>query len=135
MFCRDDKETNEKLALAKQHVVSFNEGSEVAQSIDAAAYVECSAKTKDGVREVFKSAARFASGNKKQKQSMFTSLALFYKQVSFQLADSLFDSQRFHSFLVVAAKTLFGIKVFILGCVTFLTFTQKIFTNFFIIIM
>ena len=66
MFCRDDKETNEKLALAKQHVVSFKEGSEVAQSIHAAAYVECSAKTKDGVREVFESAARFAFGNKKQ---------------------------------------------------------------------
>ena len=68
LFCRHDKATIEELALTKQRVVSYEEGAKVAQSIEAVKYVECSAKSKDGIREVFDSATHFAlirSGKKK----------------------------------------------------------------------
>ena len=44
----------------KQHPVKHYEGCEMADEINAFAYLECSAKTKDGVREVFEVEARAA---------------------------------------------------------------------------
>ena len=44
----------------KQHPVKHYEGCEMADEINAFAYLECSAKTKDGVREVFEVATRAA---------------------------------------------------------------------------
>lgn len=43
-----------------QRPVSRNEGLAVAQKIGAQGYVECSAKSGDGVREVFQTATRAA---------------------------------------------------------------------------
>lgn len=50
--------------------MSQREGEEMAEKIGAFAYVECSAKTKEGVREVFETATRAALqvGKRKGKQ-------------------------------------------------------------------
>ena len=44
----------------KQEPVKPEEGRAMAEKINAIAYLECSAKSKEGVREVFESAARAA---------------------------------------------------------------------------
>ncbi|ORY35704.1 Rho1 GTPase [Naematelia encephala] len=70
---RDDAKTIQDLARMNQRPVTKAEGLSVAQKIAAQGYVECSAKTGEGVREVFQTATRNAlmskkSGrNKKQK--------------------------------------------------------------------
>ncbi|KAK7102581.1 ras-like GTP-binding protein rhoA [Littorina saxatilis] len=64
---RNDPATRQELERMKQSPVSQEEGKAVAERIGAAAYVECSAKTKDGVREVFETATREAL--KKTKKS------------------------------------------------------------------
>lgn len=55
---RNDKETKEELALTKEKPVTWEEGKNMAELIDAFAYLECSAKTKEGVWEVFEAATR-----------------------------------------------------------------------------
>ena len=55
---RDDPHTIEALRQQQQQPVSSSEGQEVAQRIGAADYLECSAKTGRGVREVFEAATR-----------------------------------------------------------------------------
>jgi Ras family protein A len=58
------------LARNSQRPVSFEEGSTVARKISAYKYLECSAKSGDGVREVFEQATRAALMiNKKKKSS------------------------------------------------------------------
>lgn len=47
----------------------FNQGEQVASKIGATKYLECSAKTGEGVREVFEQATRFALLSRKQKRS------------------------------------------------------------------
>jgi Ras family protein A len=42
----------------------------MADKIGAAAYLECSAKSKDGVREVFETATRAALQTKKKKKGL-----------------------------------------------------------------
>ncbi|KAK7102580.1 ras-like GTP-binding protein rhoA isoform X2 [Littorina saxatilis] len=64
---RNDPATRQELERMKQSPVSQEEGKAVAEQIGAAAYVECSAKTKDGVREVFETATREALKTKKSK--------------------------------------------------------------------
>lgn len=51
----------------KQEPVKFEEGRQMAERIGAFAYLECSAKTKDGVREVFETATRAALQSKTKK--------------------------------------------------------------------
>jgi Ras family protein A len=54
----------------KKEPVRYEQGREVSDSIHAVAYLECSAKTKEGVREVFEtatSAALQTNMNKKKK--------------------------------------------------------------------
>lgn len=48
------------MARNKQEPVRPEEGMQIAEKIGAFAYLECSAKTKEGVRDVFETAARAA---------------------------------------------------------------------------
>jgi len=52
----------------KKRQVSSDQGKEMAQTIKAHTYLECSAKNNEGVREVFETATR-AALNDKKKQS------------------------------------------------------------------
>ncbi|CAL8128682.1 unnamed protein product [Orchesella dallaii] len=57
---RTDPETIAQLAKSKQEPVKFDAGFAMAGKIGAYAYLECSAKTKEGVQEVFETATRAA---------------------------------------------------------------------------
>ncbi|ELK33222.1 Transforming protein RhoA [Myotis davidii] len=57
---RNDEHARRKLAKRKQEPIKPEEGRDVANRIGVWGYVECSAKTKDGVREVFEMATRAA---------------------------------------------------------------------------
>ncbi|WVW85551.1 GTP-binding protein rhoA [Kwoniella bestiolae CBS 10118] len=66
---RDDQKTVQDLARMNQRPVTRAEGLAVAQKIGAQGYVECSAKTGEGVREVFQTATRHALMSKKSGRS------------------------------------------------------------------
>ena len=55
---RNDNSTLKELRRVNQIPVKSEDAQSVANEINAFAYLECSAKTKDGVREVFEMAAR-----------------------------------------------------------------------------
>ena len=55
---RNDPNTIKELGKLKQEPVKLEEGSAMAEQIHAFAYHECSAKSKEEVREVFNTAAR-----------------------------------------------------------------------------
>ncbi|EHB17164.1 Transforming protein RhoA, partial [Heterocephalus glaber] len=57
---QNDEHTRQELAKMKQEPVKPEEGRDMANRIGAFGYMECSAKTKDGVREVFEMATRAA---------------------------------------------------------------------------
>ncbi|XP_012946940.1 ras-like GTP-binding protein RHO isoform X1 [Aplysia californica] len=57
---RHDQVTIRELHKMKQEPVKFDDGKTMAEKIGAYAYLECSAKTKEGVREVFETATRAA---------------------------------------------------------------------------
>lgn len=65
---RLDPNTINDLSKMKQEPVRQEEGRSMADKIGAFGYLECSAKTKDGVRAVFETATRAALQVKKQKQ-------------------------------------------------------------------
>jgi len=65
---RNDNATIHELAKMKQEPVKVDEGKAMAEKISAFSYLECSAKTKDGVREVFETATRAALQVKKKKK-------------------------------------------------------------------
>ena len=64
---RNDEGTKRELMKMRQEPVRVEEGRAMADKINAFAYLECSAKTKDGVREVFETATRAALQTKKKK--------------------------------------------------------------------
>jgi len=64
------------LQRMNQRVVSRADGLAVAQKIGAQGYVECSAKTGEGVREVFQQATRHA---------LMVSLQLFWHELSLNI--------------------------------------------------
>merc|ERR1712243_356510 len=66
---RNDDATVRELAKMKQEPVKVDEGRSMKDKIGAFNYLECSAKTKDGVREVFESATRAALQTKKKDKS------------------------------------------------------------------
>ena len=57
---RNDKNTTRGSSKMKQEPVKSEEGSLICERIKAYAYLECSAKTREGVRDVFETAARAA---------------------------------------------------------------------------
>jgi len=63
---RNDQTTIDELAKLKLTPVKPEEGRSVSERIGAAAYVECSARTKEGIREVFEVATRNALKTKKK---------------------------------------------------------------------
>ena len=65
---RNDPTTKQELSKMKQEPVKSMEGSAMAEKISAYAYLECSAKTKEGVREVFECATKAALQQKKKKR-------------------------------------------------------------------
>ncbi|XP_054585621.1 transforming protein RhoA-like [Eptesicus fuscus] len=65
---RNEERRRRELAKRKQEPVKPEEGREVANGIGAFGYVECSAKTKDGVREVFEMATRAALRGRRGKK-------------------------------------------------------------------
>ncbi|KAF7668032.1 hypothetical protein LDENG_00036080 [Lucifuga dentata] len=65
---RYDEHTRRELAKMKQEPVKPDEGREMATRICAFGYLECSAKTKEGVREVFELATRAALQVRKHKK-------------------------------------------------------------------
>ena len=66
---RNDDTTKQELAKTKEEPVKAEEGRSMAERINALVYMECSAKTKEGVREVFETATRAALQAKKKKKS------------------------------------------------------------------
>jgi len=57
---RNDESAGRELSKMKQEPVKSEEGSLMCERIKAYAYLECSAKTKEGVRDVFTTAVRAA---------------------------------------------------------------------------
>jgi len=65
---RDDPATKDVLSKIKQEPVSPQKGEEVAKTIEANKYLECSAKDNDGVTAVFEAATRCALAAKEKKK-------------------------------------------------------------------
>uniref|UniRef100_A0A914KPX8 Uncharacterized protein n=2 Tax=Meloidogyne incognita group TaxID=654580 RepID=A0A914KPX8_MELIC len=65
---RNDPQTLKELAKSKQEPVNSEAAQAVAQQIGAYAYLECSAKYKEGVQEVFETATRAALQQKSKKR-------------------------------------------------------------------
>ncbi|XP_068714778.1 ras-like GTP-binding protein RHO isoform X1 [Montipora capricornis] len=64
---RNDEGTKRELAKMKQEPVKAEEGATMGDKINAHCYMECSAKTKEGVRDVFKEATKAALETKKRR--------------------------------------------------------------------
>ncbi|KAH9284939.1 Transforming protein RhoA [Echinococcus granulosus] len=65
---RNDEKTRMELAKVKQSPVTTEQGKAKANQIGAYGYVECSAKTKENVREVFEMATRAALETSKKSK-------------------------------------------------------------------
>ena len=66
---RNDENTRRELSKMKQEPVKTEEARAMADKINAYAYLECSAKANEGVREVFETATRAALQVKKKKNT------------------------------------------------------------------
>ncbi|XP_022339534.2 ras-like GTP-binding protein Rho1 [Crassostrea virginica] len=71
---RNDESTKRELMKMKQEPVRPEDGRAMAEKINAYGYLECSAKTKEGVREVFENATRAALQTKKKKKGICVTL-------------------------------------------------------------
>lgn len=65
---RNDEGTKWELQKMKQEPVRIEQGREMAEKINAFQYLECSAKSKEGVRDVFETATRAALQVKKKNR-------------------------------------------------------------------
>ena len=68
---RTDEKTKSDLIKMRQEPVKTEQGKSLANKIGAYAYLECSAKTREGVNEVFETATRAAMLKKKIKPLCF----------------------------------------------------------------
>jgi GTPase SAR1 family protein len=66
---RTDSEAIDKLKDEGGRPVTYDVGKQIATQIKADAYMECSAKTREGVQELFIHAARLALKKRPQKKS------------------------------------------------------------------
>ena len=66
---RFDEATRRELSKSKQEPIRTEEGRAMAEKIGAYAYLECSAKLNEGVREVFETATRAALQTKKKRRN------------------------------------------------------------------
>lgn len=71
---RFDDQTRKELSKSKQEPVKTEDGRAMAEKIGAYAYLECSAKLNEGVREVFETATRAALQTKKKGRRFCTVL-------------------------------------------------------------
>lgn len=71
---RQDAHTISELKKMGQKPVSYEEGQMVAMKIQAHSYIECSAKSKDNVREVFETATRAGLAQKGKRKGACTLL-------------------------------------------------------------
>lgn len=62
---RNDRAIHDELSRFKQKPVSVEEGVALAEKINAFKYLECSARTREGVREIFETAAQATLQRKK----------------------------------------------------------------------
>lgn len=72
MDLRTDRQTIQSLKALGQKPVSFDDGLQIASQIAASAYLECSAKTREGIHELLIQAARLSFNNRdvaKSKQA------------------------------------------------------------------
>lgn len=67
---RDDTDTLSKLKRVRQNPVTLQEAVEMAERTKAAAYIECSAQTRENVKEVFQTAVNATLNRKKNKKLM-----------------------------------------------------------------
>jgi len=74
---REDRETIERLKERKQSPINYNQGLQMAKEIGAVKYLECSALTQRGLKNVFDEAIRAVlypnattSGHKKKKKCL-----------------------------------------------------------------
>ena len=65
---QNDPNTVKELAKMMQEPVKLEDGRTMAEKINAFAYLECSAKRKEGVKEVFDTVTRAALQMKKKKK-------------------------------------------------------------------
>ena len=65
---RNDDSTIQELQKVNQEPVKYEEGRSMSEKIQAFCYLECSAKTKEGVQEVFETAAKAALQVKKKNK-------------------------------------------------------------------
>ena len=103
---RNDPNTIKELGNMKQkEPVKPEEGTAMAEKINAFAYLECSAKSKEGVREVFETATRAALQVKKKKRK---SCSIFYIILDFSFNE---DRQ----------KTVHSPSLLLSSCTSFVT--------------
>ncbi|XP_041058151.1 rho-related GTP-binding protein RhoF isoform X1 [Carcharodon carcharias] len=66
---RMDKERLRRLRAAQQEPITYNQGEEAARQINAVMYLECSAKFRENIEDIFKEASSAALNAIKKKKS------------------------------------------------------------------
>ncbi|XP_069789387.1 rho-related GTP-binding protein RhoF [Narcine bancroftii] len=66
---RMDKERLRRLRAAQQEPITYNKGEETAHQINAVMYLECSAKFRENIEDIFKEASTVALSALKKKKS------------------------------------------------------------------